>query len=99
MKLEDAIKRYEFWAEDDRIDEFIRRDHRKMADWLKELEVDRRVGEWIEMGQNEDGTHNVKCNQCDNVYKMRGHAKSIYTKYHYRFCPHCGADMRGGRDD
>ena len=37
MKIEDAIKRYESWAEDDRIDVLIRKEHRQMADWLKEL--------------------------------------------------------------
>ena len=60
-----------------------------------EDKADRPQGEWIEMGQNEDGTHNVKCNQCDSAYKMRGHAKSISTKLKYRFCPHCGARMKG----
>ena len=60
---------------------------------------DRPQGEWIEMGQNEDGTHNVKCNQCDSAYKMRGHAKSISTKLKYRFCPHCGARMKGADDE
>ena len=60
---------------------------------------DRPQGEWIEMGQNEDGTHNVKCNQCDSAYKMRGHAKSISTKLKYRFCPHCGARMKGADNE
>lgn len=62
-------------------------------------EVDRPQGAWIEMGQNEDGTHNVKCNQCDSTYKMRGHAKSISTKLKYRFCPHCGARMKGADNE
>ena len=61
--------------------------------------ADRPQGAWIEMGQNEDGTHNVKCNQCDSAYKMRGHAKSISTKLKYRFCPHCGARMKGADDE
>lgn len=47
MKIEDAIKRYESWAEDDRIDVLIRKEHRQMADWLKELKADRPSGEWI----------------------------------------------------
>ena len=61
--------------------------------------VDRPQGEWIEMGQNENGTHNVKCNQCHYGYKMRGHAKSIDTERKYRFCPHCGARMKGANDE
>ena len=61
--------------------------------------AERPQGEGIEMGQNKDGTHNVKCNQCDSAYKMRGHAKSISTKLKYRFCPHCGARMKGADDE
>ena len=57
--------------------------------------ADRPKGKWIEMGKNKDGTHNVKCNLCGNGYKMRGHANSIATRYNYRFCPHCGAEMKG----
>ena len=50
MKIEDAIKRYESWAEDDRIDVLIRKEHRQMADWLKELKADRPQGEWLKFG-------------------------------------------------
>ena len=56
--------------------------------------ADRPRGEWIEMGENKDGTHNIRCNQCGESFKARGHANSYNTKKKYRFCPHCGADMR-----
>lgn len=51
MKIEDAIRRYESWAKDDRIDLRIRKEHEQIAEWLKELQrlrpsADRPQGEW-----------------------------------------------------
>jgi len=54
-----------------------------------------RKGKWIEMGTNKDGTHSIRCSKCGGGYKTRGHARSIATKAKYKFCPNCGADMRG----
>jgi len=59
------------------------------------LGYDRRgMGEWIEMGQNEDGTHNICCSICGAGYKTRGHARSYHTRERFRFCPHCGIPMK-----
>lgn len=43
-------------------------------------------GEWIEC----KGTivKFYKCNKC-----------GVYHEYKTNFCPHCGADMRGGKND
>lgn len=57
-----------------------------------------RKGYWIEMGTNKDGTHSIRCSKCGGGYKTRGHARSIATKAKYKFCPNCGADMRGEQD-
>lgn len=57
--------------------------------------ADRPRGEWEEMGENKDGSHNIRCDQCGESFKARGHANSYNTKKKYRFCPNCGADMRG----
>ena len=57
-----------------------------------------RKGKWIEMGTNKDGTHSIRCSKCGGGYKTRGHARSIATKAKYKFCPNCGADMRGEQD-
>ena len=84
MKIEDAIKRYESWAEDDRIDVLIKKEHRQMADWLKELKVDRPQGEWIiEIDAN--GNTYGRCSVCG----MRQYAGQL------NFCPDCGAHMKG----
>lgn len=83
MKIEDAIKRYESWAEDDRIDVFIRKEHKQVANWLKELKTDRPQGEWIvEIDAN--GNTYGRCSICG----MRQYAGQL------NFCPNCGADMR-----
>ena len=58
-----------------------------------------RKGKWIEMGTNKDGTHSIRCSKCGGGYKTRGHARSIATKAKYKFCPNCGADMRGEQDE
>jgi hypothetical protein len=88
MKIEDAIKRYESWAEDDHIDVLIRKEHRQMADWLKELKIDRPQGEWI----IEIDINNYTYGRC-SICGMRQYAG------HLNFCPNCGADMRKGADD
>ena len=62
--------------------------------------ADRPSGEWVELGQNKDGTHSICCGACGvGKYKSKGHARSYYTREKYKYCPHCGADMRGGNDE
>lgn len=85
MKIEDAIKRYESWAEDDRIDILIRKEHRQMADWLKELKADRPQGEWI---FDDPLRADFECSECLE-------RSDICTP----FCPNCGARMKGADDD
>lgn len=87
MKIEDAIRRYESWAEDDRIDVLIRKEHRQMADWLKELKIDRPQGEWI----IEIDINNYTYGRC-SICGMRQYAG------HLNFCPNCGAHMKGADD-
>ena len=62
MKIEDAIKRYESWAEDDRIDVLIRKEHRQMADWLKEHKADRPQGYWT---KTDVATY--RCSECGKI--------------------------------
>ena len=54
-----------------------------------------KTGKWVEYGMNTDGTHNIKCNQCGAGFRTRGHANSHNTKERFKWCPTCGADMRG----
>lgn len=51
---------------------------------------DMRVIEWIEYGQNKDGTHSIMCSICGGKLKSKGHARSIYTREHFTYCPYCG---------
>lgn len=57
------------------------------------IKPEQHTGKWEELGENKDGTHNIRCNQCVEVFKSRGHANSYYTKRKYRFCPNCGVKM------
>lgn len=56
---------------------------------------ERKDGEWIELGQNKDVTHNIMCSVCGGKLKSKGHARSYNTKKYYVFCPRCGAKMKG----
>lgn len=52
------------------------------------------MNEWIELGQNKDGTHNICCGVCGvGKFKSRGHARSYYTRHKFKYCPNCGAKM------
>ena len=62
-----------------------------VMEYVESLPSAEKTGKWIECGANSDGTHNIKCNQCEEGYKSKGHAKSIYTRAKYRFCPNCGS--------
>lgn len=52
------------------------------------------VKEWLELGQNKDGTHIIMCLNCGSVAQSKGHARSIYTREHFIYCPYCGARMQ-----
>ena len=50
------------------------------------------MNEWVELGQNKDGTHNICCGVCGvGKFKSRGHARSYYTRHKFKYCPNCGA--------
>lgn len=53
-----------------------------------------KVGTWIELNKNDDGTHNIQCTYCRQCVKSKGHANSFNTAKHFSYCPHCGAEMR-----
>ena len=50
--------------------------------------ADRPRGEWLD----ENGTYYANCSKCG--YQMDTHVERGY----FRYCPNCGADMRGGED-
>jgi len=90
MKIEDAIKRYESWAEDDRIDLRIRKEHEQIAEWLKELKelkADKPQGEWKPKNHHTD-----YCSNC-------GFEETQWRTADYNFCPSCGARMKGADDE
>ena len=98
MKIEDAIRRYEKWAKDDRIDLRIRKEHEQIAEWLKELQrlrpsADRSQGEWL-IEKTLYDNYNYRCSYCD-WYET--HAYDDNPTYNY--CPHCGARMKGADDE
>ena len=54
------------------------------------IEPERKKGAWINEGRI------IRCNKCKTGYAVVKGMKSALT---YKFCPNCGADMRGEQDD
>lgn len=64
------------------------------------ISTNRPQGEWIELGQNKDETHNICCGVCGvGKFKSKGHARSYYTRQKFKYCPNCGAKMKGADDE
>lgn len=57
---------------------------------------ERKTGEWIPLCVRQGWI----CSKCrkENVYAFRSDDNGEYVLQDY-FCPHCGADMRGGQDE
>ena len=47
-------------------------------------------GEWIRDG------HHIRCKECGACFCDKDREGDVYPQ---NFCPNCGADMRGGKDD
>ena len=60
--------------------------YREVLESLQSAHPERRKGKWIE----------GKCNRCGERAPYWSMASTYYKS---NFCPHCGADMRGKRDD
>ena len=61
---------------------------------LPTVAIPNKVGHWVEMGTNGDGTHNICCGVCGiGKLKSKGHANSEYTNSKYKFCINCGCPM------
>ena len=56
------------------------------------IELERKKGEWIEASEFEDCRY-VKCNQCKVTQVF------YYNKPLTNFCPNCGADMKGRKNE
>ena len=67
----------------------------EIKNMLESAQPERKTGWWIGMGVNADKTYNIVCSKCGEGYKTRGHANSTSTRKKWKFCPNCGADMRG----
>ena len=62
---------------------------------LSSAQPERKKGKWIDaVIPNDNGGLPVQvCDQCNTFFPL------AYTGGGHRFCPNCGADMRGGEDE
>ncbi len=53
---------------------------------------ERKVGKWI----YNNGIQNWECSECGETPKTLGYVgTSLFMTEHFKFCNHCGAEMRG----
>ena len=64
------------------------KEHEQLAEWLKELKAykERPQGEWIFKHNSSD----IWCSVCDMNFEE--------IPQNFKFCPNCGADMKGGAE-
>lgn len=107
IKREDAVRRIAVLmaaeaesdgCEDQPMDNYIEYALEDLADIPSADVAPVRHGRWIEYGENQDGTHNMRCSKCGAGLKSKGHANSYYTKHKYRYCRNCGAKMDEGEE-
>lgn len=68
------------------------------ADAVKALpSADRPQGKWIYC-EDDSGHDGYKCSECGYFVPWCYDAQSCDFIWNYNFCPHCNADMRGGRE-
>ena len=67
----------------------------KAIEQLPPAQPERKKGKWIDaVIPNDKGGLPVQvCDQCNTFFPL------AYTGGGHRFCPNCGADMRGGEDE
>lgn len=69
-----------------------------VLDGAKTTIEERKNGEWI-YGEDEYGIDGYHCDKCGFFVPWDYAHKFINYIEDYNFCPHCGADMRGERND
>ena len=68
---------------------------------LPNVEAERKRGRWIEHDSDEDKYDVIKCSCCKHMFTVDSyHWTDIgFVKDDFKFCPNCGADMRGRSED
>lgn len=72
-------------------------DVQKMVLHLPSAQPERKTGKWIEFDCIEDKYDEIKCPCCKHIFTVDSyHWTDIgFIKDDFKFCPNCGADMRG----
>lgn len=67
----------------------------RVKQWLEHIKaLSENKGEWIKYGIPRCGEQHYKCTSC-GYYINFGQWGELYTK-EFKFCPNCGAKMKGG---
>ena len=68
---------------------------------LPSAQPERKKGRWVEYDSESDKYDEIRCSCCGRCYTVDAyHWTDIgFTKDDLKFCPNCGADMRGEHDE
>ena len=96
--MSDLISRKEAWKAFDECNLFVNREDRDIAQEVIEnlppVEAKPVVhGEWLYERETYNTCSAWKCSNCGECYGLP------FIKDEYNFCPECGADMRGGKNE
>lgn len=74
----------------------VEQSYQEPKDYIKnKLDYSRPQGEWM----YDNILNNWKCSECGETPKTIGYVGTrLFMEQHFKFCNHCGADMRGGRE-
>lgn len=89
----------EVWKDDD-YELGMRNQHRSDVGIIEALPSvqPRKKGRWI-YGESEEGNDGYFCSQCGNFVPWIYKEFDIDFIKEFKFCPSCGADMRGDEDE
>ena len=67
-----------------------------LVDYIESIPSAERKGEWI-VRNNTDfyGGEECACSVCDYGYST----KAFFEPWNFKYCPHCGARMKGAEDE
>lgn len=88
----------EWWCVEDMIENAPTIEERKRGEWIEDAETFYKAVNEKGGGVNEDTPFftedDVACSECLTLFNVLENRTDIFD-----FCPHCGADMRGGKGE
>ena len=98
MRLIDADAAIDFVGSMNMCDEISNEAYKKLTSYLDEMlsvQPERKIGHWVETG--DEPYDEWECDVCGFAIDGSGCIDPEEYRDVYKFCPNCGADMRGDK--